>query len=157
MSIDVDYTKQNGRTRAGTTRDLVEAHQSRHGKILNALDFPLPYSPHPPARIASSVTAWQYTSGKKGCNQEFPASACMWGLTATSGAYHGFHIDCDGLGTFIEPLTGNKWWVIARPPQGGDFGVFTCLDDLFAFIDSEGAENPGYILEAVLLTPGVRL
>jgi hypothetical protein len=156
MSIDVGK-EQNGRTRAGTTRDLVDAHQSRHGKILNALDFPLPYAPHPPASIASSIAAWQYTLGKEGCHQEFPASASMWGLAATSGAYHGFHIDCDGLGTFIQPLTGNKWWIIARPPIGDDFGIFACMEDLFTFIDSDGTKNPGYILEAVFLTPGARL
>jgi hypothetical protein len=154
MSINIKSNQHLMRLRAGTTRDLANAHRSRNGKILNALDFPLPYAPLPPASIASTTIAWQHTLEG---DEEFPASACKWGLAATSGAHHGFHIDCDGLGTYIEPLTGNKWWVIARPPNGDDFSVFACLEDLFTFIASDGAENPGYILEAVLLTPGVRL
>ena len=157
MSVDVKAQQHNDRTRQGTTADLVQAHGSQYGKILNALDFPLPYATNPPTSIASNIKAWQRTVAKLGCDQDYPAAACRWGLAATSGAYHGFHIDCDGFGTYIEPLTGNKWWIIAKPPQGEDFSIFACTDDLFRFVSTDGLADQGYILEAVLLTPGTRL
>ena len=157
MSIDINAQVYNDRRRHGVTADLVEAHKNARGKILNALDFPLPYDKNPPVSIASNLKAWQRTVGKLGCDQDYPASASKWGLAATTGAFHGFHIDCDGFGTYIEPLTGNKWWIIATPPREDGFGTFASTDSLFNFVSTDGLANPGYILEAVLLTPGSRL
>jgi hypothetical protein len=151
------HSDQNIRTRQGTTRELLQAHGSAKGKILNALDFPAPYDPNPPSSIASSYVAWKRTHGLPGCFQEFPASSSKWGLAATTGAYHGFHIDCDGFATYIDCVAGSKWWVIASPKQLHYTSTFACIDDLFDYISREGDGGVDYVLEAILLRPGTRL
>jgi hypothetical protein len=148
---------QNLRSMEGTTEDLVRAHTSPNGKILNALDFPLPFAQHPPASIGSNYVAWKCTNAMPGILNEFPASSSKWGLAATAGAYHGFHIDCDGFATYIDCISGSKWWVIARPVEKTNFIKFTKIIDLLEYVRTEGEEGGNYILEAVLLTPGTRL
>lgn len=83
--------------------------------------------------------------------------ANRWGLAATAGAFHTFHIDCNGLGTSIEVKTGRKWWIVARPKD------LSCLDDLINInkvvdIVAEDMFMPeGWMLEAILLEPGTQL
>ena len=135
----------------------MQAHQSASGKILNALDFPSPFAPNPPSSIASNYVSWKRTHGKSGCSQEFPASSSKWGLAATTGAYHGFHIDCDGFATYIDCVAGSKWWVVARHKDLEDMWGCSTIDELVEYTSSEGNSGEDYVLEAVLLKPGTRL
>ncbi|KAF8240400.1 hypothetical protein L208DRAFT_1212558, partial [Tricholoma matsutake] len=47
-----------------------------------------------------------------------PTASTRWGLAATSGAHHLWHIDCNGFCTYIDTQTGMKWWIVAKPKPG---------------------------------------
>ena len=98
----------------GTLSDLLEC-QTKGFKIINALDFPMPSAPHPPTSIASDLAAFVATVDLPLCGRSipFPVMDCRWGLAATNGAFHKWHIDCDGFGTYINTQAGQKWWVLA--------------------------------------------
>jgi hypothetical protein len=81
----------------------------------------------------------------------FPVMDCRWGLAITDGAFHLWHIDCDGFGTYIDMQAGSKWWVLASPKEPFDFLDISFLTEAFQ-LDSDNGEVCR--LEAVLLTPG---
>jgi hypothetical protein len=97
------------------------------------------------------------TVESRGQEDYFPAASCRWAIAATANAYHGFHIDSDGLATYIDCQMGSKWWVIVRPVDGPSHSMFAHVEDVFEFVNSEGEKSEGYIFEAVLLRPGTRL
>jgi hypothetical protein len=138
-------------------KQLIEAHQSPLGKFLNGLDFPLPFDPHPPVRIASDLVAWMHTVESQGQEDYFPTASNRWALAATANTYHGFHINSDGLATYVESQMGSKWWVIACPANRHSYSMFSHVEDMFKFVNSEDKISEGYIFEAVLLMPGTRL
>ena len=39
----------------------------------------------------------------------------FWGLAATDGTYHTWHVDANGFATFINVHAGYKLWIIATP------------------------------------------
>jgi hypothetical protein len=95
-----------------------------------------------------------------------PTADIRWGIAATTGAVHWWHIDSDGFGTYIDVQTGMKWWIVAKPKerisfQGSyqyDFSEFGSIN-LFTQSGYE-LEKPNtfmWDLEAVALTPGTRL
>ena len=127
--------KGTNRHRTGTPLDLVQSHQipNREGKVLNALEFPMPYPPAenaPPLGLASDVVAFQASAGMQHCpvDEMFPFSSTRWGLAATSGAYHKLHMDCSGFATYVNVKAGSKWWIIGRLKDGlslADTTLFT--------------------------------
>jgi hypothetical protein len=144
------------------TRDLLNSHSSRKGKILNALDFPLPLSGHPPLSLSSDMVAWRATALMDGCDQEFPESVTRWGLAATAGAYSSFHIDTDGLATYVDCVNqqGSKWWLLVGPKDSQDFSGLANYEKIFGFHNGSTAKTDvlgNFQIEAVLLTPGTRL
>ena len=89
-----------------------------------------------------------------------------WGIAATAGAVHWWHINSDGFGTYIDVKTGMKWWIVVKPKKCISFRGFYQYDfsefgsiDLFTRADYEVEEpnTPMWDLEAVMLTPGTRL
>ncbi len=85
----------------------------------------------------------------------FPTGHFRWGIAATSGAFHGFHIDSNGLGTYVRAVSGIKWWIIATPKKGIKLeDISTLLDDRF---DPMVASTELFSYEAILLQPGSTL
>lgn len=84
-----------------------------------------------------------------------PAPHLRWGLCATKGASHLWHIDSNGFGTFIDVKTGQKLWIMAHPKEGRTFA------DITLFLgDGYQLEEPNeglWDLEAILLEPGTRM
>jgi hypothetical protein len=99
----------------------------------------------PPLGLASEIEAFQATAGMKHCPSKdtFPFNSTRWGLAATGGAYHAWHLDCDGFATYIYVKTGSKWWTVGRPKNcvsiadttlfTGDFEVNRMNMDLFDY------------------------
>ena len=139
----------------GTLQDLLDC-QRDGSKIINALDFPMPCSPHPPTSLASDVLAFLTTIDMPLCGRSilFPASGTRWGIAASSGAHHLWHTDCNGLCTYIDTQTGCKWWVLARPRVPSDFSDTSLFTAGFA-VDRDNGDI--WVLEAIPLTPGSRL
>lgn len=155
MSILPKSDKGDERHTIGLTSDLLKSHRSPNGKILNALDFPMPTRGiRPPETIATDILAFTETLDDPFCKRSssFPDADMYWGLAATNHSFHFFHIDADGFGTFIAPQTGSKYWVLARPKAGKSFAT----TDIFAnssFAIDEMNEDL-WDVEAVLLGPG---
>jgi hypothetical protein len=100
--------------------------------------------------------------GCEGELEEYPASDMRWGLAATQGAFSSFHIDSDGLGTYISCTNqnGSKWWVIVGPKDKSNPSAFSSVKECQAFYSGEGADTTALgdvQVEAVLLRPGTRL
>ena len=97
LSVDYSFKVNLAGTlchQIGTALDLLTSHASGgHGKILNALDFPMPCLPpenFPPPALASNVAAFQTTAGMQHCPSKdgFPFTSMRCGLAATEGSYH---------------------------------------------------------------------
>ncbi|KJA12766.1 hypothetical protein HYPSUDRAFT_152259, partial [Hypholoma sublateritium FD-334 SS-4] len=74
-----------------------------------------------------------------------------WNLAATKDAFHDWHIDSDGYGTFVSVVTGSKWWIVARPRSLN----VDVLNTIPVFLDERIIEN--LEVEAILLQPGSEL
>lgn len=138
------------------------------GKILNALQFPLPEEGLGVNPFSTESVAWRGTKGWPDCKDlELPPTANIrWGLAATTGALHWFHIDSDGFGTYIDVQTGMKWWIVGKPKKHisseasspYDFSEFARIGLLMeSGFELEEPCTSIMDLEAILLTPGTRL
>jgi hypothetical protein len=117
-------------------------------------------------RFSSDSTAWRATKGRGGSTDgDFPPLADIrWGLAATKGAIHWWHIDSDGFATFIDVITGYKWWIVARERDSyvasGQKDATPRFGNVNLFLDSYQLEEPNddlWNIEAILLEPGTRL
>ncbi|KAF9033653.1 hypothetical protein BJ165DRAFT_1410374 [Panaeolus papilionaceus] len=143
----------NDRRRLGSLRNFIEeAAKYPDGKILNGLYFPgeklgddNPFS--------SELFAWRLTESRRDCanDGERPVSALRWGLVATTGARHGWHVDCNGLATFID-FHGTKFWCIASGADLSSIKTFTTK----AFSIDDPSPHLGTI-EGLLCHAGMRL
>ncbi|KAF8878606.1 hypothetical protein BD779DRAFT_1676763 [Infundibulicybe gibba] len=115
---------------------LFQVHESvsklgDEAKILNVLDCPMGDSVTP-RRNSFTSDLWARWATKElhdcGSHLPLPADDIRWGLAATSGATHWFHIDSDGFGTFIDVQTGGKLWIVARPKPGESNADFARID-----------------------------
>lgn len=152
---DSDSENVSPRHKKGTLSNLLQC-QLGSLKVVNALDFPMPSASHPPTAIASDLAAFHSTVDLPLCGRTipFPAIDCRWGLAATDGAFHFWHTDANGFGTYIDTQAGYKWWVIARPKDPSTASNISFFMETFRLV---GANDNTCILEAILLTPGSRL
>ncbi|KIJ92390.1 hypothetical protein K443DRAFT_135302 [Laccaria amethystina LaAM-08-1] len=149
------------RMRIGTLRQLLESsrHPEGEGHILNALNFPLSAADTSRDGISSDLTAWVAMENTAWCNSScspFPTRDVRWGLAGNTGAMHHWHIDSDGFGTFVEPLTGGKLWFAARPLKNQDAFSETEVFSVENY-DMEGPNEDIFAVEAIHLLPGTRL
>jgi hypothetical protein len=139
--------------------DLLHSSQSENGKSLNALSFPMIFASAVPHPFSSEAIAWHHAQGRAWCKwkEAYPVSTLRFGLAATAGAYHKFHIDSDGTGTFVEAVAGRKIWVLAVPKQEQGLDAMADINLFGTAYDIEGANLDSWDLEAVILEPGVTL
>lgn len=149
------------RVRLGTLRDLlVCSSKGPDGKIVNALDFPMAEQALGSYPFSTDSAAWNGTKGAADCkrNKVPPLDSIRWGIAATAGALHWWHVDCDGFGTYVDTKTGLKWWIVARR-KGTEHG-FKSFGEVNTFLDTYQPDEPNegaWDLEAVILHPGTRL
>ncbi|KAF8878615.1 hypothetical protein BD779DRAFT_1474695 [Infundibulicybe gibba] len=145
---------------------LFQVHESvsklgEEAKILNVLDCPMGDSVTP-RRNSFTSDLWARWATRElhdcGSHLPLPADDIRWGLAATSGATHWFHIDSDGFGTFIDVQTGGKLWIVARPKPGESNADFARIDLLHSSgFDISKPNAYQWDLEAVFLQRGTRL
>ena len=166
--LDGSGGSYQNRVLQGTLQQVLECSQFEGtvgGKILNALQFPMPEEGLGTNPFSTDSVAWRGTKGWRDCDEMVlpPTADIRWGLAATTGALHWWHIDSDGFGTYIDVKAGMKWWIVARPKDSTrlshqDFTQFA-RTDIFMTSDYRMEEpcKSMWNLEAVLLTPGTRL
>lgn len=154
IPVEDDY---NVRHTSGTLLDMYTTSQLADGKSLNSLDFPMQCAEHPPQSFASDVKAWTQTFKNSNKSYQYPTTSTRWGLAATSGAYHKWHIDTDGFGTYVDPKTGNKVWFVARPKDMGSFSLFADRNLFYTDYTMESPNTHLWDIEFVFMEPGTRL
>jgi hypothetical protein len=125
------------------------------------LDFPQHTADHPPLSVALDLVAFQVMTCR-GSKDEYPASDMCWGIVATQGAFSTFHIDSDGLGTYVSCVSknGSKWWVIVGPRDRRNVSDFASMEKVYQFHAGDGIDATALgdvQVEVVLLRPGTRL
>lgn len=142
----------------GNLRQILDCSRMDNGKVLNALSFPMRNAGIQNEAFSSDVASWNNTEAEPICKHEgsMPIGDIRWGTCATRGAFHTYHIDCDGVGTTNEPLFGLKWWIV--PSNIDEKDLFSRLNlfmnDKF---DIDSASGDLWNLEAVVLGPGTKL
>lgn len=136
---------------------MYKASLSPSGKTLNSLDFPMQFAEHPPQSFATDVKAWNRTLKSYNRSEQYPTTSTRWGLAATSGAYHKWHIDTDGFGTYLECETGSKVWFVAKPKDMGSLNQFANRNLFHADYTMESPNSHLWDIEFVFLEPGTRL
>ncbi|KAG6895341.1 hypothetical protein C0995_012819 [Termitomyces sp. Mi166 len=108
------------RTQRGRPIDLLHSLSERQPTALSALDLPASQDSFVGLPFASDVKAWRRAQGHAFCKSDahYPVSHMRWGLAATYASHHYWHMDSDGLGTFVKVETGIKIWYIATPKSG---------------------------------------
>ncbi|KDR74684.1 hypothetical protein GALMADRAFT_70212, partial [Galerina marginata CBS 339.88] len=91
------------------------------------------------------------TEGLSYCkNEDLPSDHLRWALAATEGAFHPWHIDNVGAGTFIGVQQGAKLIFIGIPRTKDSAALNLFLEDFI--VDQPGKEK--WDIEAILLKPG---
>jgi hypothetical protein len=155
FSIAIEGSNYAERQVWGTLQLLHQHAQMQDGRVLNALDFPLASGPSPSLYIASDLRAWDSTMDSPLATRsiEYPINHMRWGLAATKGAQHTWHIDSMGVGTCIQVKTGAKWWVVGRPKDGREDIIN--IDDESVDVEISASNDNIWNVEGMLLKPGM--
>lgn len=150
------------RSKVGTPQDLLQTLEAAHPKALNALDFPLTDDPFAPEKFSSDGVSWPWTIGYAFCKRDEhkPISDIRWGLAATSGAFHEFHVDTGGFGTFVAPDCGTKLWVpltLKDESQGRVFDFLAMTDMFYENFNISLPPPKDWVYDLVVLQSGMKL
>ena len=141
------------RTRLGTVSDILQASRSANSKILNGLSFKNPWAGIQPSSFSSDSHALLAIYNQEGWVKRAPSVEHLrWSLAATKDAYHSWHIDSEGYGTFVNVTTGAKWWIVARPKNSSGSDIYNVTS---TFLDENYQDKLD--VEAILLQPGSEL
>ncbi|THU77123.1 hypothetical protein K435DRAFT_612740, partial [Dendrothele bispora CBS 962.96] len=88
--------------------------------------------------------------------EKYPFSVMRWGLCATADAVHDCHIDAEGFATACSVLSGEKYWLVALPPDM-DFGGFASAATYLESYNEHMQNDQGWVIVALKLTPGTTL
>ena len=90
-----------------------------------------------------------------------PSSICSWGTCSLGGALSWPHLDCDGLCTAVQIMTGLKLWFFGYPVDGAEnplkIGV---LNSTNCYPDKWEASQPVSFKikwEGIVLGPGMMM
>lgn len=127
-------------------------------KILNALDLPDSRGDRDPQSYTTDLWGWELTPGHHDLshNLPYPTEHMRWWLVGHQNSITFFHIDCDGLGTFIQVLRGAKLWGFLRP-RGTNPLSSTKFFTRKSFRLDEVLASSEYDIELVVLEEGDRL
>ncbi|KAF9473563.1 hypothetical protein BDN70DRAFT_937335 [Pholiota conissans] len=119
-------------TRQGTVQELIDAAEPEIHKILNGLSFPRPWAGMSVTSYASDTHALPHVMhGAGAIRRDLPIGEYRFGLVAPHDAWHAWHIDSDGFGTFIETVTGAKLWITASTIGTPDALAFSRIGFFF--------------------------
>jgi hypothetical protein len=110
-----------------------------------------------PIACSTDIAAWNATSPCKEYipQQSLPVEHMRWGLAGLKGSYTFWHLDSDGLATYVDVKNeeGEKVWVVAKADREFSGKLRFLMSDGFD-LDKAPSELQ---LEAILLTKGTRL
>ncbi|TFK63732.1 hypothetical protein BDN72DRAFT_902152 [Pluteus cervinus] len=144
----------NEHYRLGTLIDIAENSDLPEDKqrLMNILSIPLGWATATELGLQSDEQARR--THIKNCKLFTDAvkelSGRFWGLAATDGTFHQWHVDANGFATFIDVHAGLKLWIIATPLNPDDLAnpTFTAGFQVYH------AMPKNCRIEAVILTAG---
>ncbi|KAH6874092.1 hypothetical protein BKA70DRAFT_1449740 [Coprinopsis sp. MPI-PUGE-AT-0042] len=149
------------RSRCTTLRELMNylTLPLAERPVVNALTLPMPPGLRPEQQFtfSSKHITWLRTLGNHFCFAPYPTSSTRWSLVAFNSAFHYFHIDSDGFGTWVEVRRGLKLWVIARLKDESVASFGNVDGFLKVFGKGMSPNTDSWIIEAVVLGPNTRL
>ena len=154
--LQADFTiDSEKRTRRGRLIDLCHSLALTKPKALSALHLPSASKTFPFPPFSSDKVAWKEVQGWAYCRswESYPVSDMRWGLAATGSTHHYWHVDSNGLGTFLRVEAGVKLWFIATPLTG-DFDDFLSIDLFTSGFDLGKTNEELWNVEAVVLKAG---
>lgn len=152
-----DEQKHIPATIDGTLQEVLdEVRKGDTGRILNALDLPLPHENTAPTRYSSDRFAWHYTRGRPGfpSNETFPAPDTCWGLGGSPNAITFLHIDSNGFNSRALVFYGGKLWIFYRETDANPLSSRHVFLDKGFRLDRFIGKIAEYGLEAIYLTKG---
>ncbi|KAG6883923.1 hypothetical protein C0993_002815 [Termitomyces sp. T159_Od127] len=127
-------------------------------RSINALNLPASYNEFPRFPLSSDKFAWGEVRGRSYCDwaEQYPVSDMRWGLACTGSSHHYWHLDANGLATFVRVETGIKFWYIAIPKSGefSEFGDFEIFENDF---DLSSVNSDRWDIEIIVFGPGSTL
>ncbi|KAF8067962.1 hypothetical protein FPV67DRAFT_1449541 [Lyophyllum atratum] len=153
-----DFSVPDGPTyRKGTVLDLLEASRLPNPPALSALNLPSAYDLYPKLPFSSDWAVWQQVQGEAYCRSTdlYPIPDLRWSIASTGSAYHFWHVDANGLVTFVKLECGKKLWYIAVP-KDGDFTTFM-QPDLLTKIELDESNQDLWDVYVIVLHPGTTL
>lgn len=152
---DDDNSVVDDIVRQGTLGQMLESSRMENGKCLNAIFPGITGTSSTP--FSSDRYAWRQTEGLPFCHEDsqYPTHDMRLGLAATKGTFHFWRLDSDGLGKYIDIMTGMLWWIIAHPRRSSTGFAKTTM-----YVDGFDPECPNlhlWDLEAVVLKPGDKM
>lgn len=135
---------------------FAHSQNPRASHILNVLDLPGVDGPTADSKLASESTAWWKVTGTPGNEmgyEHFPVEDTRWSLVGLKRALHRWHVDAEGLATWVQPMCGMKWWLLARRKDGSPFS----RNQFWVEMDPDKLNCSEWIVEAVVLRAGTRL
>ena len=139
----------------GTLEHILAEARDPNGAIINGLSFPLPLSAIKRDKVGGDVEAWRLTEGLPFCTLKvvFPTGDVRWALASTAGSRHWPHLDSNGFATFVDVLTGMKFWILFRPHLDNELEPSGSIDLFLNDFDTSVAVKT-WDAELVVLTPG---
>ena len=124
-------------------------------KALSALHLPSASETFPFPPFSSDKVAWKEVQGWAYCQswESYPVSDMRWALAATGSTHHYWHVDSNGLGTFLRVEAGVKLWFIATPLTG-NFDNFLSIDLFMSGFDLDKTNEELWNVEVVVLKAG---
>ncbi|KAG6824559.1 hypothetical protein H0H92_006471, partial [Tricholoma furcatifolium] len=141
------------RPRRGRTQHLLD-HNDR---MLSALNLPAVVDEFERFPVFSDQKAWLQAAGRSYCSEKepYPVPDMRWYLAST-GSFHEWHVDSNGLATFVFPMSGIKLWYIGTP-KSRSFSDFRKVN-LFTNGYENSLPNLGlWDVEVLVLSPGTGL
>ncbi|KAG6810630.1 hypothetical protein H0H92_011064 [Tricholoma furcatifolium] len=141
------------RPRSGRPQHLLD-HQDR---MLSALNLPAVVDEFERFPVFSDQKAWLHAAGHSYCSEKepYPVPDMRWYLAST-GSFHEWHVDANGLATFVFPMSGPKLWYIGTP-KSRNFSDFRRVDLFTNGYDNYSANLDLWDVEVMVLTPGTGL
>lgn len=138
---------------------ILAASEKPDGKVLNALNFPMPLKGIQRTSYTSDAHALHETINQRGWKQAVPPPIqdVVWSGALTKYAFHGWRIDNNGFGISAGPDFGEKWWLSARPKKD-QFRPFSSIN---MYLNDKYHPHHGnsdmWDVEGVLLDQGTRM
>ncbi len=155
MFKDLSIPDSSKQTHKGTVADILKASQSPNSNIFNGFKFKNPcVSGIQRTSFASDAHALAAIFNQaEWLKRPVPFEHLHWGLADIKDSFHSWHIDSDGYGTFIDIMTGSKWWIVAHPKSNQKGNI---LNTISAFLEDDHVLDKVEV-EAILLQPGSKL